>query len=180
MECSVCYCDSANCSLVCGHSFCFSCVKEWYHKTETPTCPMCRRNLYFKGLRRLEEKWTADAIEQENDDMFGRFFEETLEDFEDEFEDSFFTDMAMVLIKEGQERLQRIANLGYEREIVEHVVYDNVTLVTSNGPTEYNEPKTFTQTLFVNKKPIRKEYPMTRCREHVDYLGDCARALLMS
>ena len=44
-ECAVCYSEVATCKLVCKHSFCKSCVKTWYQKSEEPTCPMCRQQI---------------------------------------------------------------------------------------------------------------------------------------
>ena len=67
MECSVCYENTSTCKLVCGHSFCMSCIKEWYLKSEEdPTCPMCRQRLYFKGMHKQEQQWENERYENEN------------------------------------------------------------------------------------------------------------------
>lgn len=84
MECPVCYCDQANCKLVCKHSFCKSCVKSWYEKSDEPTCPMCRHKLYFKGLYKLERIWEQERNEKINQQAFNDEFDYI---FEDEFSD---------------------------------------------------------------------------------------------
>ena len=65
MECPVCYEDChKTCKLVCGHDICMSCVKEWWVKSEgSPTCPMCRQNLYFRGMRHLVSRWMEEVDE---------------------------------------------------------------------------------------------------------------------
>ena len=64
MECPVCYDDfHKTCNLVCGHSMCMSCVKQWWLRSEKPTCPICRSNLYFRGMRKVVGRW-ADEIEE--------------------------------------------------------------------------------------------------------------------
>lgn len=58
MECPICYDEChKTCKLVCGHSLCMSCVREWWKKSEEPTCPMCRNNLYFRGMRHTVSRW---------------------------------------------------------------------------------------------------------------------------
>ena len=97
MECPVCYCDQASCKLVCKHSFCKSCIKSWYEKSDEPSCPMCRHKLYFKGMYKLERIWEQERIEKMNqeafDEEFNSIFEEEDSDWEtstesDEEEDS--------------------------------------------------------------------------------------------
>ena len=65
MECPVCYDDChKTCNLVCSHSMCMSCVKQWWVKSEgSPTCPICRCNLYFRGMRKVVDRW-VDEMEE--------------------------------------------------------------------------------------------------------------------
>ena len=79
-ECAVCYSEVATCKLVCKHSFCKSCVKTWYQKSEEPTCPMCRHTLYFKGLHKISEKWEDERIEKLNEEAFNTAFEAIFEE----------------------------------------------------------------------------------------------------
>jgi hypothetical protein len=83
MECSICYCSQANCKLACKHLFCSDCIKQWYIKAPIdtqPTCPMCRTNLYFKGMRDKVEEWE----EEHRDFVFQKIFEDKLEDLLEE------------------------------------------------------------------------------------------------
>lgn len=67
MDCAICYEASARpCKLMCGHAFCHGCIRAW---CVTGTgCPMCRRTIYFRGIRKLYEEATAkrftDIIEK--------------------------------------------------------------------------------------------------------------------
>ncbi len=62
-ECPVCYEESAApCVFVCGHSFCYQCVKTWYQKGSV-TCPMCRSEMCFRGMRSLVGNWDHERRE---------------------------------------------------------------------------------------------------------------------
>ena len=82
-ECAVCYCEQATCKLVCNHSFCKTCVKTWYQKSDEPTCPMCRRVMYFKGLHKISEKWEDERIEKLNEEAFNTAFDAIFEEGSD-------------------------------------------------------------------------------------------------
>ena len=87
MECPVCYTDNSSCKLVCGHEFCKSCVKTWYYKCEEPSCPMCRRDMYFKGMNRIVKVWENERAIKKNEDAFSQAFDEIFfEDDEESFE----------------------------------------------------------------------------------------------
>ena len=91
MECAVCYCNQANCKLICKHSFCRGCVKEWYlSATEEPSCPLCRHRLYFKGMYKLVKEWEEESFHKKNEEAFAEAFDyivnEESEDEEDESE----------------------------------------------------------------------------------------------
>ena len=75
MECPVCYSDKASCALVCGHAFCKSCVKTWYYKCDEPSCPMCRRIMYFKGMGKVVHEWDRERIDQKNEEAFSEAFD---------------------------------------------------------------------------------------------------------
>jgi hypothetical protein len=82
-ECPVCYSANASCKLVCGHGFCNACVKTWYFKSEEPSCPMCRRKMYFKGMWKLTDEWIQERIDQKNQTMFGEAFEDIFDEESD-------------------------------------------------------------------------------------------------
>lgn len=76
MECPVCYENSTNCTLVCGHSFCKSCVKTWY--TKGGSCPMCRKKVHYR--RMPIKKWQKEIEENKKEQVFQDAFDFTLED----------------------------------------------------------------------------------------------------
>ena len=82
MECPVCYTDKSACKLVCGHEFCKDCVKSWYYKCDEPSCPMCRRAMYFKGMNRVTRAWDKERIIKKNEEAFNQAFDEIF--FEDD------------------------------------------------------------------------------------------------
>jgi hypothetical protein len=82
MECPVCYTNKTSCKLVCGHEFCKDCVKAWYYKCDEPSCPMCRRVMYFKGMNKVTKAWDKERITQRNEDAFNQAFDEIF--FEDD------------------------------------------------------------------------------------------------
>ena len=84
MECAVCYCNASNCKLVCGHSFCRQCVKDWYQKGSEQTCPMCRHKLYFKGMYKLLQVWEEERFEQQRDEAFAEAIDQIFAEDEDE------------------------------------------------------------------------------------------------
>jgi len=67
MECPVCFSEKPLVKLSCGHSFCKTCVKEWYAKA--PTCPMCRKTMLFKGVTRLLTESQQKRIDDMYDDV---------------------------------------------------------------------------------------------------------------
>lgn len=149
MECSVCYCETANCNLTCGHSFCFGCVKEWYHKCSEPTCPMCRQPLNFRGLHRLEERWYEEAHHQKIDDLFGEYLDEMLDD-------CVWPDFTLFEIEEAQKRLQQMSGLDFDKDLFEGVLYDAIELVRERPPPIWHDIMTFEHTLFAPRDPNRR------------------------
>ena len=122
MECPVCYSDCARgCKLVCGHSFCYQCVKDWYQKAEAePTCPMCRASLYFRNMRTHLEKWEDEREEKHLEGIFNEAFDEIFEDMEEVLE--MFGSMCLTWrIEMLQERFNMIVEAGYDPE---DIIYD--------------------------------------------------------
>jgi len=73
----VCYENCANCTLVCGHKFCKSCVKTWYLKGSDGGCPMCRRKVHYR--RMPVKRWRKEAEESKKETIFQESFDELLE-----------------------------------------------------------------------------------------------------
>lgn len=87
MECPVCYCETACCHLVCGHSFCKGCTKEWWLKSAENNCPMCRAPLYFKGLRNMTERWEEEREEKMKEAVYTKIFNEITDVLEENFDE---------------------------------------------------------------------------------------------
>lgn len=77
MECPVCYERTTNCTLVCGHQFCKTCVKTWYLKGAESSCPMCRKKVHYR--RMPVKKWKEEAIEQKKQQIFEESFDTMVE-----------------------------------------------------------------------------------------------------
>ena len=85
-SCPVCMTETPTCHLVCGHDFCHTCVKEWYMNNESSaTCPMCRHNLYFKGMFKHIDKWENSKDEKNAERLFSSALEELFENEEYEY-----------------------------------------------------------------------------------------------
>ena len=80
MSCPICYEDDAKCKLICGHTFHQKCIKEWYMNGNNTGCPMCRNNIYFKGMRRYTHKWDQERREQQCSDVYAEAVKELMEE----------------------------------------------------------------------------------------------------
>ena len=78
MTCPVCYDREPVCQFMCGHSFCYQCVKTWYQKG-SETCPMCRAGMCFRGMRDVTREWDMERREG----VLEEFVEYLMEDLED-------------------------------------------------------------------------------------------------
>ena len=140
MECSVCYTSTAKCHLVCGHDFCHGCVKEWYQKCEDQaTCPMCRGNLYFRGMRHVVAKWDEAAEEQREQDVWETCVETVL-DYGDEV-DLEIMEERFNLLKGGE---------WFDPDII---LDDFVVLSKDSAPPEFWETRSWHSLMFVSKHP---------------------------
>jgi hypothetical protein len=63
MECPVCYESEPRCEFVCGHSFCYQCVKNWYQKGSS-TCPICRASMCFRGITAAKKVWDREKFDK--------------------------------------------------------------------------------------------------------------------
>jgi len=109
---------------------------------------MCRQTLNFKGLHRLEEKWSEEARQQQIDDLFGEYLDDMLDG-------CVWFQFLMFELEEAQKKLQQMADWDFDKDLFEGVLYDAIDIVILKNPREYDEPKTFEHTLFVQKFPIR-------------------------
>lgn len=107
-ECPVCYEKSVNCTLVCGHRFCKSCVKTWYLKGSDSGCPMCRRKVHYR--RMPTRKWREEAFENKLSEIYQESFEELIED--------------LATFYKTNIRLDEVANLEKTYRAIKNVVTD--------------------------------------------------------
>ncbi len=112
-DCGVCYTNQPRCRLVCGHSFCYDCVKTWYQKSDEPSCPMCRGSLYFKHMRHHLDKWEDERIDKHNEECFNEVFESLFDEEEMEF---YGSEDIMWEIEELQKRYHQFVDTGYDME----------------------------------------------------------------
>ncbi len=77
----MCYECDARCEFVCGHSFCYQCVKTWYQKG-SHTCPMCRASICFRGLLGARRVWEREKRACEHEDILASVVEELFDELE--------------------------------------------------------------------------------------------------
>ena len=87
MECPVCYEECSCLKLVCGHSICRGCVKEWTLKGCNDGCPMCRKPVYYRGFQKHRKQWQEERIEAKYNETLDDIFGELIEGFYDDFDD---------------------------------------------------------------------------------------------
>ena len=152
MECPICYTNFPTCKYLCGHSFCKTCTKDWFTKCDEPSCPMCRKPIYFKGIHKKKEEWEEERIEN----MFQRVYSEVIEDIMDDDECSrrwILFEMELV-----EERLRKLKDLGEwltdvaDEEYITYVVSDiTMPIVICKLPREYYTIPSWRKMLTVSK-----------------------------
>ena len=174
MECPVCYCEDAKCTLVCGHSFCHGCVKNWWTKSEEcATCPMCRQSLYFRGIRDHVAKWDSEKIEFRNQSVYNRIFDEIMEDLDEEDIDDFDRSLAMFSLMNLEDVYGRVNAMNWD--VDEDTMYDilhqyMLQMTWSYEPIVYDDIMPHEKLLFVPKKQsaVERLHTYATNREHKD------------
>ena len=158
MECPVCYCDDAKCRLVCGHSFCHGCVKEWWTKAcDDATCPMCRQTLYFHGMYMKVPEWEREKRELRNQSVYSRIFDDIMADLDEcEDVDDFDRSLAMFSLMNLDDVMKRITDMDWDLD--EETMYDVINEYMMDmrweyGPVTYDDVMPHDKLLFVPKKP---------------------------
>ena len=127
MECPICYCSQASCKLACKHSFCFDCVKKWYIKCpddSAPSCPMCRKDIYFRGINNKVDEWEEEHREY----IFQKFFEEKLEEILEDI-----NPLSIYIIEYISERLEKIRGFDfiYNEDDIEFFFFNDAVYETN-------------------------------------------------
>jgi hypothetical protein len=143
-DCGVCYANEPRCKLVCGHAFCYQCVKNWYQKSDEPSCPMCRGSLYFRSMRTHVEKWEHERVDAYNEECFNQVFESLFDEDDLEF---YGTGDILWEIEEIQKRYHRFIETAYDMEDVLNAHDDDI--ITVGGPLFIYD--LFDKNLFVTK-----------------------------
>ncbi len=105
-------------------------------KTDSePTCPMCRSNLYFKGMSKVTEKWDRDFEAQKWEDVYTEAIDEA------EIEDGEEFLMFLEDLELAYNNIRNLHDMGYDFS------WDFIREVLKN-------PFCFTSTVV---KPIRYE-----------------------
>jgi len=162
-ECPVCYCETARCKLVCGHSFCKTCVKSWFYKaTDEPSCPMCRKRLYFKGMYKVVPVWEEERLEMLKDEVFAEALEEVLAPADDseyegtesewssESESEF--DYRMYDILDIEERITALNRAGIP--IHAEFLSEWYDVVSEYEHFFYEDERSYLENMFVSKHPL--------------------------
>ena len=146
-DCPICYEKAPKCRLVCGHIFHHSCIKEWYMNGNNTGCPMCRNNIYFKGMRKYKQKWETERREQQ----FSKIYSEAVADLVNEAKESPFIHLFFNKALQDLEEDYVIF-----KEVVEHP--DDLKYLLYN-PNEYYDVETA-----LKKVPLYYEVPNKRKR----------------
>ena len=159
MECPVCYSEcTRGCKLICGHSFCYQCVKDWYQKAEAePTCPMCRASLYFRNMRTHLEKWEDEREEKHLEGVFNEAFDEIFEDMDDVM-DMFGSACLTWRIEMLQERFNTLVNAGYDPE---DIIYDDEIELYTYTSRDFGDILSSDPLMFVSKNKTTKKRTRT-------------------
>ena len=145
-DCGVCYTNEPRCKLVCGHAFCYQCVKNWYQKSEDPSCPMCRGSLYFRKMRSHVEKWDDERDKTYNEECFNNALEELFDEDDLEY---FGTDYILWEIEELQKRYHEFIDTEYD--MAEILEAPDEEILTVNNQIIWDDISDDKANLFVTK-----------------------------
>ena len=153
MECPVCYTSEPSCHLLCGHSFCNDCIKQWYIKCpDEINCPMCRGPMYFRGINKKIEEWEEEHRENLFQNVFEYLIEELLEDV---------NMTTMPLLKFISERLQKIRD--YDMDLDE----DDIDYFIFNDELEYYQTIPCFRDVFPWMKNLKISKHPSRIPKHI-------------
>lgn len=155
-ECSICYDDDAKCKLVCGHVFHHECIKNWYIKGDNKTCPICRHDIYFRGIRKRRHRWEEQGNEDKIGEIFTKYIMEITKNTNEEirnvqtmFQDSEIRESIVEFIQENHQRelrllekdIKKIKMITQNPEEVEYLLGNmDITYEQLSGPPVYYEP----------------------------------------
>jgi hypothetical protein len=141
MECPVCYCAEAKLTTRCGHTFCFDCVKRWLvasDEEDSPTCPMCRTTLHFKGIQKIQYALAEERYERKCSEVMDDIIQETFADMQYSIElmprlKRIFERSTVAVIKDREETVRVLKEIdGAYAEDMYEVVDTGLSLKMKN------------------------------------------------
>jgi hypothetical protein len=131
MECPVCYSAEAKLTTRCGHTFCFDCVKRWLvasDEEDSPTCPMCRTTLHFKGIQKIQHALAEERYERKCSEVMDDLIQETFGDMQYSIEllpslKRVFERSAVAVLKDREETVRVLKEIdgAYAEDMFEAV-----------------------------------------------------------
>jgi len=122
MECPVCYCEKKCVHFMCGHDICHTCTETWCKKSTERCCPLCRKKIYFKGIRKFYDKW--------NDEYFEDVINDVIIDLYDDWDEFDIEDLLWV-----ETKISKIRYLYYkyrdniDPEIIREILESHFELI---------------------------------------------------
>lgn len=123
MECSICMMDicGSRKTLICKHTFCTSCIKEWFEKADT--CPMCRGRLYFRGM-----KWSK---KEEEPELVEEYISNVLDELDEDIESmgpvpAFMTRATMIQLEDLQNTYQALKKYDEDDDTIHGVIQEGI------------------------------------------------------
>lgn len=151
-ECPICYDTKQNCTLICQHSFCYKCIKEWYcQSVNTPSCPICRKNIYFKRMYKNKNKLQNEQNEHLMQKCFEKYLEYILNNI------TIYTSFYIKFIS------KQLYNINtYQQKFNEN----DIDILLCYCITEYKNPKQYFRFKIKSKSKIiskNKHYNLNKC-----------------
>jgi len=141
MECPVCYEECSCLKLVCGHSICRGCVKEWTLKGCNDGCPMCRKSLYYRGFWKQRKQWQDERLETRYSEKLDSIFGELIEDFYEDFID--LEEMPHWVLNGDMKEIEQTFNIlkdqGYDPEEIEYLIMEEGLYLSERGKCGWDD-----------------------------------------
>lgn len=121
MECPVCYETLEGTKvtkLCCGHATHTRCLRDWYIRADSPSCPMCRGPVIFRGMFRTN--WDEHKVESD-EALLEEYVEQVLEESE---HDSVVRRESLNLIMEAHMLYNTAKVLGCESDDIDCMLWE--------------------------------------------------------
>ncbi len=135
-------------------------MKEWYYKSEHPSCPMCRGVMYFRGMYKHAQEWEEEKQEELNQEVFA----ETIDLLCDE-------DVMIEELIEIEEKYKKLMSFGnvWDPEVLFDILNDPFCEPVTEHVIKWIED---TKNMESRAIPYRKLTPREAKRRRV-YFNEC-------